>query len=107
MPGSSMMGDLCVMGCLQVAPKQVVVDLGFRGKEVDQANPGLEIIHRGRIKTLTQAQRRWLKRRPAVEHRRLFSASQAKKNRQSMHRDRHHNHHCQRYAGPFSPRFVG
>lgn len=52
---------------LQVAPKQVVVDLGFRGKEVDQANPGLEIIHRGRIKTLTKMQRRWLKRRSAVE----------------------------------------
>ncbi len=39
---------------LNVAPKQAVVDLGFRGKEVDQANPDLEIIHRGRIKTKTQ-----------------------------------------------------
>ncbi|MEO5660527.1 MAG: IS5/IS1182 family transposase, partial [Polaromonas sp.] len=44
-----------------------VVDLGFQGKEVEQSNPGLEIIHRGRIKTLTKAQRRWLKRRPAME----------------------------------------
>ncbi len=52
---------------LKVAPKQVVVDLGFRGKDVDQANPDLEIIHRGRIKTMTKAQRRWLKRRQAVE----------------------------------------
>ena len=51
---------------LKVAPKQVVVDLGFRGKEVDQANPDLEIIHRGRIKTMTKAQRHWLKRRQAV-----------------------------------------
>ena len=51
----------------KVAAKQVVVDLGFRGKEVDQANPGLQIIHRGRIKTMTRAQRRWLKRRQAVK----------------------------------------
>lgn len=46
-------------------PRQVVVDLGFRG--VDAANPGVEIIHRGRFKTLTDQQRRWLKRRQAVE----------------------------------------
>jgi transposase, IS5 family len=52
---------------LGVKPKQAVVDLGFRGKAVDQANPGLDILHRGRIKTMTKAQRRWLKRRPAVE----------------------------------------
>ncbi|RBK89950.1 IS5/IS1182 family transposase, partial [Xanthomonas oryzae pv. oryzae] len=47
------------------APKQVVVDLGFRG--VDAANPGVEIIHRGTFKRLTDEQRRWLKRRQAVE----------------------------------------
>lgn len=52
---------------LHVAPKQAVVDLGFRGKDVEQANPHLEIIHRGRIKTMSKAQRRWLKRRQAVE----------------------------------------
>jgi transposase, IS5 family len=52
---------------LGVKPKQAVVDLGFRGKEAEQSNPGLEIIHRGKIKTLTKAQRRWLKRRSAVE----------------------------------------
>lgn len=52
---------------LGVSPQQVVVDLGFRGKDVDLANPDLQIIHRGRIKTMTQAQRRWLKRRQAVE----------------------------------------
>ena len=46
-------------------PKQVVVDLGFRG--VDAANPGVEIIHRGKFKGLTDQQRRWLKRRQAVE----------------------------------------
>jgi IS5 family transposase len=47
------------------SPKQAVVDLGFRG--VDAANPGIDIIHRGRFKSLTDPQRRWLKRRQAVE----------------------------------------
>ncbi len=47
------------------APKQVVVDLGYRG--VDKDNPGVEIIHRGKYPSLTKQQRRWLKRRQAVE----------------------------------------
>lgn len=47
------------------SPKQAVVDLGFRG--VDAVNPGIEIIHRGRFKSLTDQQRRWLRRRQAVE----------------------------------------
>jgi transposase, IS5 family len=47
------------------APKQVIVDLGYRG--VDKDNPDVEIIHRGKYKSLTQQQRRWLKRRQAVE----------------------------------------
>ena len=46
-------------------PQQVIVDLGYRG--VDQDNPGVEIIHRGKFKSLSKQQRRWLKRRPAVE----------------------------------------
>lgn len=46
-------------------PRQVIVDLGYRG--VDQDNPGVEIIHRGKFKSLSKQQRRWLKRRPAVE----------------------------------------
>lgn len=46
-------------------PKQVVVDLGYRG--VDAENPDVEIIHRGRFRSLTNVQRRWLKRRQAVE----------------------------------------
>ena len=46
-------------------PKQVVVDLGFRG--VDADNPGIQIIHRGKFKSLTDQQRKWLKRRQAVE----------------------------------------
>lgn len=48
-----------------VRPKQAAVDLGFRG--VDAANPSVEILHRGRWKSMTRAQRRWLKRRQAVE----------------------------------------
>jgi IS5 family transposase len=50
---------------LGVRPEQAVVDLGYRG--VDQDNPGLEIIHRGKIKSLTRQQRLWLRRRQAVE----------------------------------------
>ena len=50
-----------------VSPRQVVVDQGFCGKDVDQASPELEIIHRGRIKSMTKTQRRWLQRRQAVE----------------------------------------
>jgi len=46
-------------------PKQAIVDLGYRG--VDADNPGVEIIHRGKYKTLTKMQRRWLKRRQAIE----------------------------------------
>jgi len=46
-------------------PKQVVVDLGYRG--VDHDNPEVQIIHRGKFKSLDKKQRRWLKRRQAVE----------------------------------------
>lgn len=47
------------------APKQVIVDLGYRG--VDRDNPDVEIIHRGKYRSLTRPQRRWLKRRQAIE----------------------------------------
>ena len=46
-------------------PKQVIVDLGFRG--VDADNPEVEIIHLGKYKSLTKPRRRWLRRRQAVE----------------------------------------
>jgi|SRR5882672_1207417 len=46
-------------------PKEVTVDLGFRG--VDADNPGIDVIHRGKFKSLTKQQWRWLKRRQAVE----------------------------------------
>ena len=45
--------------------KQIVVDLGFRG--VDADNPDVQIIHRGKFKSMTSQQRRWLRRRQAVE----------------------------------------
>ena len=47
------------------APKEVIVDLGYRG--VDKDNSGVQIIHRGKYKSLTRPQRRWLKRRQAIE----------------------------------------
>jgi transposase, IS5 family len=47
------------------APKQAIVDLGYRG--VDADNPGVEILHRGRYRSMTKQQRKWLKRRQAIE----------------------------------------
>lgn len=46
-------------------PKSVLVDLGYRGVDAEVAP--VEVIHRGKAKTLTRAQRRWLKRRQAIE----------------------------------------
>jgi transposase, IS5 family len=48
-----------------VAPQQVLVDLGFRG--VDADNPGVDLIHRGKYRSLSAKQRRWLQRRQAIE----------------------------------------
>jgi IS5 family transposase len=47
------------------APKEVVADMDYRSVDLD--NPNVEIIHRGKYKSLTTQQRRWLKRRQAVE----------------------------------------
>ena len=52
---------------LSVTIKQVVADLGFRGEAVDADNPRVQIIHRGRYKSLSKQERGWLKRRQAVE----------------------------------------
>ena len=52
-------------GVNRSTPKQVIVDLGFRG--VDADNPDVNIIHRGNYKSLTKPQRRWLRRRQAME----------------------------------------
>jgi IS5 family transposase len=54
-----------LMQDLPIKIKQIVVDLGFRG--VDADNPGMEIIHRGKIKSLSRQQKTWLRRRQAVE----------------------------------------
>ena len=45
--------------------KDVLVDLGFRG--VDADNPGKQIIHRGKFKSLSRQQKGWLRRRQAIE----------------------------------------
>jgi len=47
------------------SPKQVIVDLGYRG--VDADNPGVQIIHRGKYKSLSDQDKRLLKRRQAIE----------------------------------------
>ena len=48
-----------------VKPKTAVVDLGYRGLQANEA--GVELIHRGKYKSLTALQRKWLKRRQAIE----------------------------------------
>jgi IS5 family transposase len=47
------------------SPKQVIVDLGYRGGDAD--NPGVQIIHRGKFKSLSDHEKRLLKRRQAIE----------------------------------------
>ena len=47
------------------SPKQAIVDLGYRG--VDAENRGVQIIHRGKYKSLSEHERRLLKRRQAIE----------------------------------------
>jgi transposase, IS5 family len=48
-----------------VRPGTAIVDLGFRGVD-DQVAP-VQLIHRGKHKSLTDEQRRWLRRRQAIE----------------------------------------
>jgi transposase, IS5 family len=52
---------------VQGAPrvKTVLADLGFRGVDADIAP--VQLVHRGKSKTLSNTQRRWLKRRQAIE----------------------------------------
>ncbi len=54
-----------LMQATGVRPQTVYVDLGYRG--VDQANPDITIKHRGRFKSLTDEERKNLKRRQAIE----------------------------------------
>ena len=48
-----------------IKPQTVIADLGYRGVDADIGQ--VELVHRGKGKTLTREQRRWLKRRQAVE----------------------------------------
>jgi transposase, IS5 family len=48
-----------------VQPHTAVVDLGYRGSDADVAP--VQVIHRGKSKTLTAQQKAWLRRRQAVE----------------------------------------
>lgn len=48
-----------------VSPKVPVVDLGYRGVDKDIAP--VELIHRGKYKSLSQEHKRWLRRRQAIE----------------------------------------
>jgi IS5 family transposase len=48
-----------------VKPTTAIVDLGYRGVDKDVAP--VQVIHRGKTKTLTPQQRRWLRRRQAIE----------------------------------------
>ena len=43
----------------------MIVDLGYRG--VDADNPGVQIIHRGKYQSLSDHEKRLLKRRQAIE----------------------------------------
>ena len=45
------------------SPKVAITDLGYRGREVE----GVQILRRGKAKSLTRRQWRWIKRRQAVE----------------------------------------
>lgn len=46
-----------------VVPKVAIMDLGYRGREV----AGVQVLHRGKVRSLTRRQWRWIKRRQAVE----------------------------------------
>ncbi len=54
-----------LMQATGVRPETAYVDLGYRG--VDKDNPGIEIKHRGKFKSLTAEERTLLKRRQAIE----------------------------------------
>ena len=54
-----------LMQATGMKPETVYVDLGYRG--VDQASPGIDIKHRGKFKSLTEQEKKMLKRRQAIE----------------------------------------
>ena len=54
-----------LMQALGTKPQTAFVDLGYRG--VDKDNLGLDIKHRGKFKSLTEEEKKSLKRRQAIE----------------------------------------
>ncbi len=46
-----------------VKPETVIVDLGYRGRDLEES----EVLHRGKPKRLTRRQWQWVKRRQAIE----------------------------------------
>ena len=54
-----------LMQDLSVTIRQVIANLGLRG--VDADNPDKQILHRGKVKSLSPQQKGWLRRRQAVE----------------------------------------
>ena len=46
-------------------PREVIVDLGYRG--VDADNPGVRILHRGKSRSMTKSEKERLRRRQAIE----------------------------------------
>ena len=54
-----------LMQALDTKPHKAIVDLGYRG--VDKANPHIDIKHRGKFKSLTDEDKKDLKRRQAIE----------------------------------------
>ena len=49
----------------EIKPETAIVDLGYRG--VDNNNPDVMVVHRGKMKRLTAKQRQQLRRRQAIE----------------------------------------
>jgi IS5 family transposase len=54
-----------LMQAAGIKPETAYVNLGYLG--VDQVNPGIDIKHRGKFKSLTEQERNMLKRRQAIE----------------------------------------
>lgn len=68
-PGNPYDGDTLAAQLRQVEqlseqkPSKVIVDLGYRGRCIEK----VDIIHRGKFKSMTRTQKQWLKRRQSIE----------------------------------------
>lgn len=56
-----------LLEALGVSPQTAVVDLGYRGKDIEAELPDMEILHRGKRSSMSKQQRTWLKRRQSIE----------------------------------------